>query len=100
MPTDLELAMQTLIATFHKYSGKEGDRYKLSKRELKDLFRSELPCFLNVQKDADAVGKIMKDLDANGDGEVDFREFVVLVAALTMACNDFFEEYLKKQGKC
>uniref|UniRef100_H3A562 EF-hand domain-containing protein n=1 Tax=Latimeria chalumnae TaxID=7897 RepID=H3A562_LATCH len=100
MPTDLELAMQTLIATFHKYSGKEGDRYKLSKRELKDLFRSELPCFLNVQKDADAVGKIMKDLDSNDDEEVDFHEFAALVTSLTMLCNDFFEEALKKQGKC
>lgn len=47
---------------------------------------------LQVQKDADAVDKIMKELDENGDGEVDFQEFVVLVAALTVACNNFFWE--------
>lgn len=44
------------------------------------------------------VDKIMRDLDTNKDNEVDFNEFVVLVAALTVACNDFFEEQLKNTG--
>ncbi|XP_050840475.1 protein S100-A1 isoform X2 [Serinus canaria] len=72
--------------------GQEGDKYKLSKKELKELLQSELGCFLETQKDAGAVEKIMQDLDENGDGEVDFQEFVVLVAALTVACNTFFWE--------
>ncbi|XP_009073368.1 PREDICTED: protein S100-A1-like, partial [Acanthisitta chloris] len=54
-----------------------------SKKELKELLQSELGCFLESQKDAGAVEKIMQDLDENGDGEVDFQEYVVLVAALT-----------------
>ncbi len=41
----------------------------------------------------------MNDLDSNKDNEVDFNEFVVLVAALTVACNDFFQEQQKKKGK-
>lgn len=45
-----------------------------------------------TQKDTGAVEKIMQDLDENGDGEVDFQEYVVLVAALTVACNTFFWE--------
>lgn len=45
-----------------------------------------------AQKDAEAVDKVMKELDENGDGEVDFQEYVVLVAALTVACNNFFWE--------
>lgn len=40
----------------------------------------------------------MRDLDSNKDNEVDFNEFVSLVAAFTVACNDFFEEQLKKEG--
>lgn len=58
-----------------------------------------LPIYLSLhllppqaQKDADAVDKVMKELDENGDGEVDFQEYVVLVAALTVACNNFFWE--------
>uniref|UniRef100_A0A8V1A8N4 Protein S100 n=1 Tax=Gallus gallus TaxID=9031 RepID=A0A8V1A8N4_CHICK len=83
MASQLEGAMETLINVFHHYSGKEGDKYKLSKKELKELLQSELGCFLE---------KIMQDLDENGDGEVDFQEYVVLVAALTVACNTFFWE--------
>ncbi|KAM6302851.1 S100Z protein, partial [Podargus strigoides] len=97
MSTPLEDAMDTLIRTFHHYSGKEGDRYKLSKGELKELLTSELTDFLSGQKDPHLIDKIMKDLDSNKDNEVDFNEFVVLVAALTVACNDFFEEQLKKE---
>lgn len=37
----------------------------------------------------------MRDLDENKDGEVDFQEFVVMVAALTVVCNEFFMDYDK-----
>ncbi|NWR67284.1 S100Z protein, partial [Bucorvus abyssinicus] len=97
MSTPLEDAMDTLIRIFHHYSGKEGDKSKLSKRELKDLLTSELTDFLSSQKDPLLIDKIMRDLDSNKDNEVDFNEFVILVAALTVACNDFFEEQLKKE---
>ncbi|XP_072715808.1 protein S100-Z [Ciconia boyciana] len=96
--TPLEDTMDTLIRIFHHYSGKEGDRYKLSKEELKELLTSELTDFFSAQKDPLLVDKIMKDLDSNKDNEVDFNEFVILVAALTVACNEFFEEQLKKEG--
>ncbi|XP_074992897.1 protein S100-Z [Calonectris borealis] len=98
MSTPLEDAMDTLIRIFHHYSGKEGDRYKLSKGELKELLTSELTDFLSGQKDPLLVDEIMKDLDCNKDNEVDFNEFVILFAALTVACNDFFEEQLKREG--
>ncbi|KAF1404694.1 hypothetical protein FQV23_0005007, partial [Spheniscus humboldti] len=98
MSTPLEDAMDILIKIFHRYSGKEGDRYKLSKGELKELLTSKLSNFLSGQKDPLLIDKIMKDLDSNKDNEVDFNEFVILVAALIVACNDFFEEQLKKEG--
>lgn len=41
----------------------------------------------------------MQDLDENRDGEVDFQEFVVLVAALTVACNEFFVDLVKKEKR-
>ncbi|NXF46118.1 S100Z protein, partial [Oceanites oceanicus] len=109
MSTPLEDAIDTLIKIFHHCSDKEGNRYKLSKGKLKELLTSELNllsyCFMggisrypSGQKDPLLVNKIVKDLDSNKDNEVDFNEFVILVAALTVACNDFFEEQLKKQG--
>ncbi|XP_064293869.1 corticotropin-releasing factor-binding protein isoform X1 [Phalacrocorax carbo] len=49
MSTLLEDAMDTLIRIYHHYSGKEGDRYKLSKGELKELLTSELSDFLSIR---------------------------------------------------
>lgn len=48
MASQLESAMEQLISIFHTYSGKEGDKYKLSNKELKDLLQSELGGFLEV----------------------------------------------------
>ena len=42
MGSELETAMETLINVFHAHSGKEGDKYKLSKKELKELVQKEL----------------------------------------------------------
>ncbi|KAL1259609.1 hypothetical protein QQF64_010186 [Cirrhinus molitorella] len=95
MVSKLEDAMEGLIKVFHTYSSKEGDKYKLSKAELKSLLQGELGDFLAASKDPMVVEKIMSDLDENRDGEVDFQEFVVLVAALTVACNEFFVESMK-----
>lgn len=47
--TTLENAMQLMIQTFHKYSGNEGDKYTLSKSELKDLLTQELGNYLGVR---------------------------------------------------
>ncbi|XP_069074175.1 protein S100-A1 isoform X4 [Pleurodeles waltl] len=92
MTSQLEDAMQAMITVFHKYSGREGDKYKLSKKELKDLIHNELGGFLETQKDMSSVETVLKELDENGDGEVDFQEFVIMVATLTVACNNFFSE--------
>ncbi|OCT66706.1 protein S100-A1 [Xenopus laevis] len=90
MSSKLVQAIDTLISVFHTYSGREGDKCKLSKREMRDLIQNELAEYLETQKDAMSVDKIMSELDENGDGEVDFQEFVILVASLTVACNSFF----------
>lgn len=127
----LENAMQLMIQTFHKYSGNEGDKYTLSRAELKEMLTAELGNYLGVRRctlrdtkltnkfyayeidihicfissymqnaqDKEAVDKVMGDLDSNNDGEVDFTEFIILVGALTVACNDFFLEYNDKPEK-
>lgn len=48
MVSKLENAMEGLIKVFHTYSSKEGDKYKLSKAELKSLLQGELSDFLAV----------------------------------------------------
>lgn len=46
----LENAMQLMIQTFHKYSGNEGDKYTLSKSELKEMLTAELGNYLGVRR--------------------------------------------------
>jgi len=48
MLSQLEGAMDAIIKVFYKYSGKEGDKYTLTKAELKDLLKGELGAFLKV----------------------------------------------------
>ncbi|XP_008287185.1 protein S100-A1-like [Stegastes partitus] len=99
MCANLQGAMEDLIKVFHRYSAKEGDKYKLNNKELKNLLQEELSDFLAGSNECGVVEKIMLDLDENGDGEVDFQEFVVLVAALTVACNEFFVDFDKRSKK-
>ncbi|KAM4536833.1 protein S100-P-like [Odontesthes bonariensis] len=86
--TQLETAMGILMKTFDTYAGSEGRKDTLSKAEMKTMLEKELPGLLKAAKNQDEVDKLLKGLDFNGDSEVDFSEFVVMVAALTCAAHD------------
>ncbi|KAI3376625.1 hypothetical protein L3Q82_017059, partial [Scortum barcoo] len=86
--TQLETAMAILMKTFDTYAAVDGKKDSLSKSETKTLLEKELPSLLKGAKNPQEVDKFLKSLDFNGDSEVDFSEFVVLVAALTCACHD------------
>ncbi|XP_007056586.1 protein S100-P [Chelonia mydas] len=90
--SELETAMGMIIDVFDKYSRAEGNKQTLTKGELKTLLEKELPNFLSSVKDKEAVDKLFKGLDENGDSEVDFNEFVIFVAAMTCCCHKYFEQ--------
>ncbi|NXG04555.1 S100P protein, partial [Sakesphorus luctuosus] len=94
--SQLETAMAMTIAVFDKYAKSDGNRRTLSKAELKTLLEKEFPNFLKSGKDKDAIDRIFKDLDENGDSQVDFKEFVIFVAALTCCCHKYFEQNAAK----
>ncbi|XP_016076884.1 PREDICTED: protein S100-A5 [Miniopterus natalensis] len=89
METPLEKALTTMVTTFHKYSGKEGSKLTLSRRELKELIKKEL-CLGEMQESS--IDDLMKSLDKNSDQEIDFKEYSVFLTTLCMAYNDFFLE--------
>ncbi|KAM3584891.1 uncharacterized protein V6R79_001894 [Siganus canaliculatus] len=88
--TDLESAMATIIAVFQKYSEREGDKFKLKKGELKDLLHDELPDLMEHVKDQATLDGLMESLDADGDAECDFQEFMAFVSTVTVCCHEFF----------
>ncbi|KAF7238604.1 hypothetical protein EYD10_14809 [Varanus komodoensis] len=99
METPLEKALATLVCTFHKYSGREGDRFTLSKAELKELVRKEL--VLGEASGAEdggakikdsGIDKLMETLDKNNDKEIDFKEYTGFLSSLCMTYNDFFKQ--------
>ncbi|XP_029924051.1 protein S100-B [Myripristis murdjan] len=87
--TDLETSMATIIAVFHKYAEREGDKHKLKKSELKDLINDELPNLLGHVKDQATLDGLMESLDADGDAECDFQEFMTFVTMVTICCHEF-----------
>ncbi|XP_074083454.1 protein S100-P [Macrotis lagotis] len=90
--SELETAMGMLIDVFDRYSGTEGNKDTLTKGELKTLMEKEFPNFVKNGKNNDQVEKLFKNLDNNGDSQVDFNEFIILVAALTSACHKYCHE--------
>ncbi|XP_067395423.1 protein S100-A6 [Emydura macquarii macquarii] len=93
MACPLDQAIGLLVCTFHKYSGREGDKNTLSKKELKELIQKELSLGAKL-KDAEIVG-LMEDLDQNKDQEVNFPEYMTFLGALAMIYNDALKECKK-----
>uniref|UniRef100_A0A8D0GGR7 Protein S100 n=1 Tax=Sphenodon punctatus TaxID=8508 RepID=A0A8D0GGR7_SPHPU len=92
MTSPLEQALGTMVLTFHKYSEREGDKFKLNKTELKELLTKELPVFSSKQMNEAEFRKIMANLDHNKDNEVDFQEYVCFLSCVAMGFNDFFKD--------
>ncbi|XP_022608023.1 protein S100-P [Seriola dumerili] len=86
--TQLETAMAIMMKTFDTYAADQGKPDTLTKAEAKTLLEKELPGLLKGAKNQAEVDKLLNSLDFNGDSDIDFSEFVVMVAALTCACHN------------
>ncbi|XP_037355358.1 protein S100-A12-like [Talpa occidentalis] len=86
--TKLEDYLEGIINIYHQYSVRVGNFDTLSKSELKRLITKELTNTLKSTKDQPFIDKIFKELDADGDGQVDFKEFVKLVTEVLVSAHD------------
>ncbi|XP_070635534.1 protein S100-A6-like [Bos indicus] len=86
----LDQAISLLVAICHKYSGREGVKNTLSKKELKELVQKELTLGEKVQ-DAE-IAELMDELDQNKDQVVNFQEYVTFLGALAMIYNELLQD--------
>ncbi|XP_049621792.1 protein S100-A9 [Suncus etruscus] len=85
----IENNVELIINIFHQYSRRLGHPDTMNQREFKDFAKKELPNFLTQKCRNEAVIKdIMEDLDTNGDKQLSFEEFVVLIAKLVNASHE------------
>ncbi|XP_036128623.1 protein S100-A12 [Molossus molossus] len=86
--TKLEDHLEGIINIFHQYSARVGDFDTLTKSELKRLITKELSNTIKNTKDQATIDKIFQELDVNGDGQVTFKEFIILVARVLATAHD------------
>lgn len=84
--SNLESAMQMLIKTFHKYSGKEGDKYTLNRGELKELLIEELGTYLGVREDEGARENMWFHTSAHT--HMQFAKYAILKRRYVLAYSD------------
>ncbi|XP_068946082.1 protein S100-A11 isoform X2 [Petaurus breviceps papuanus] len=91
VPTETERCIESMIAVFQKYAGREitNNRNTLSKTEFLAFMNTELASFTQNQ-DAAVLDRMMKKLDLNCDGQLDFQEFLNLIGGLAQACHASF----------
>uniref|UniRef100_A0A3Q1LKR4 Protein S100 n=2 Tax=Bos TaxID=9903 RepID=A0A3Q1LKR4_BOVIN len=92
-PTETEVnrrCIKSLIAVFQKHAGRDGNNSKLSKAESLIFMNTELGAFTKNPKDCGVLDHMMKKLDLNSDGQLDFQEFLNLIGGLVIACHESF----------
>ncbi|XP_007530738.1 protein S100-A11 [Erinaceus europaeus] len=89
-PTETERCIESLIAVFQKFAGNDGNRSKLSKTEFLKFMNTELAAFTKHQRDPGVLDRMMKKLDLNADGQLDFQEFLNLIGGIAVACHESF----------
>ncbi|XP_036982248.2 protein S100-A9 isoform X2 [Artibeus jamaicensis] len=89
MPSLLECSLDHVIKVFHQYSRQQEHLDRLNQSEFKEMVKKELPTFLKKEgRDEKAIEDILEDLDTNGDKQLSFEEFAMLVAKLTEAAHE------------
>ncbi|NXX12682.1 RPTN protein, partial [Podargus strigoides] len=79
-------SISTIISVFHKHAKEDGDCSKLRRRKMKEFILREFEDVIAQPHDPQTIDKILQFLEWDGDGEIDFNEFVLLAFRVAKAC--------------
>ncbi|NXL40691.1 RPTN protein, partial [Glaucidium brasilianum] len=76
----------TIISTFHKHAKEDGDYSRLSRQKMKQFIEREFADAMAKPRDPQTIDKILQFLEWDGDGEIDFNEFLIVVFRVAKSC--------------
>ncbi|KAF1406638.1 Repetin, partial [Spheniscus magellanicus] len=79
-------SVSTIISVFHKHAKEDGDCSNFSRRKMKEFIQREFADVIAKPHDPQTIDKILQFLEWDGDGEIDFNEFLLLVFRVAKAC--------------
>ncbi|KAJ8336292.1 hypothetical protein SKAU_G00396350 [Synaphobranchus kaupii] len=91
-PGAIELGLACIVGCFDKHARGDGDAASLTTKEFQSLIKDGFP---NVLK-GECAEKIMKTLDLDESGTVDFKEFMNLIGSLAIMLHQALSEISQK----
>ncbi|XP_010114592.1 PREDICTED: trichohyalin-like, partial [Chlamydotis macqueenii] len=79
-------SISTIISVFHQHAKEDGVYSHLSRRTMKEFIQREFADAIAKPHDPQTIDKILQFLEWDGDGEIDFSEFLLLVFRVAKAC--------------
>ncbi|XP_069507102.1 protein S100-A4-like [Ambystoma mexicanum] len=90
MSITLEHCLLFMMDTFKKYAEKEGDKCTLNKNECLALIQNELPHICGKEVSKASCQRLLDEMNTNKDDCVDYPEYIVFLARVSMEFNAYF----------
>ncbi|XP_040263616.1 LOW QUALITY PROTEIN: sentan [Bufo gargarizans] len=86
--SELEKAIASAVLVYNLYADNDG---KVSKAEVKDLLHVHFQNFTQGQETKPKYKELMRDLEEDEKGQMDFEDFMILLLSVTLM-SDLFNE--------